>query len=474
MDIDLIVLSRDLSPLREDVRAGIAAQRGVTLTVHRCAGTRHPDDPHRRATIARARNEMKRFGSRPLVMFLDDDVVLGPGCVSALAEGLRRRAGFAALAADSAAEMGCELENWDCPSHVGMAAVLFRRRDLAGLTFRWDDERCECRCCCDDLRAAGRGIGYLRGAAAWHRPGPEARHPARPHPDHAAPSAAASSPRGSPGRILAAFDRRDQRRFRKQFMKTLREFRNDEPVWAFAYGLSPLELEQLAAIPNLTVVSIPASGDCPALRRLEDFPRLLAEWPADTPVAYWDAGDVLFQSRLGPLWDLVAAHPDRILVAPEPLSYPENPVIRTWSDYVIDPVAREETFRIMSSQTFLNSGFAAGTARSLMAYCREGVQLLRSPFLWGMDLWADQPALNLYCHAHPESFRIIDRGWNYALAGRPPDQYFVGEDGRGYRTDGGPVHVLHGNSGTLNWLDRTAFGPAARYGPAPPAVSARR
>jgi hypothetical protein len=250
-------------------------------------------------------------------------------------------------------------------------------------------------------------------------------------------------------------------------MTTLRESGNDEHVWAFAYGLSPLELEQLEAIRGLTVVSIPADGDCPALRRLEDFPRVLAGWPADTPVAYWDAGDVLFQDRLGPLWDLVAEDPDKLLVAPEPLTYPENPVIRTWSDYVIDPVAREETFRIMASHTFLNSGFAAGTPGSLMAYCREGANLLRSPALWGVDFWGDQPAMNLYCHTRPGCFKIIDRGWNYALAGRPQDQYQVDMDGRGWRTDGGPIHVLHGNSGTLIWLEKTAWGPAARFGPVP-------
>ena len=67
--------------------------------------------------------------------------------------------------------MAGEWQNWDYPRHVGMAATLFRRERLERLTFRWEPGKCECRCCCDDLRRAGFGIGYLaRRAQAWHRP----------------------------------------------------------------------------------------------------------------------------------------------------------------------------------------------------------------------------------------------------------------------------------------------------------------
>ena len=59
--------------------------------------------------------------------------------------------------------MAGEWENWDYPRHVGMAATLFRRERLERLTFRWEPGKCECRCCCDDLRRAGFGIGYLAG-----------------------------------------------------------------------------------------------------------------------------------------------------------------------------------------------------------------------------------------------------------------------------------------------------------------------
>jgi len=152
-------------------------------------------------------------------MCLDDDVVLEPDCLAQLLEGLQRRPEFAALAADSAGEMSRIWEHWDYPSHVGMAAVMFRRQRLAELTFRWEDDKCECLCCCEDLRAASQGIGYHPGALAWHRPGPavksdsQAPDPARQN-DRSPQSPPAVRRRPRPGRILAAFDRRDQHKFR--------------------------------------------------------------------------------------------------------------------------------------------------------------------------------------------------------------------------------------------------------------------
>ena len=143
---------------------------GSTCASTASSGTPRPEDPNRYETIARARNRAKTLGTSPWVMFLDDDVVLGPGCVARLVEELARKNGFAALGADSAGEMAGEWQNWDYPRHVGMAATLFRRERLERLTFRWEPGKCECRCCCDDLREAGFGIGYLATRKAWHRP----------------------------------------------------------------------------------------------------------------------------------------------------------------------------------------------------------------------------------------------------------------------------------------------------------------
>jgi hypothetical protein len=393
-------------------------------------------------------------------MLLDDDVVLGPGCVARLVAGLVERPEFAAIAADTAGVMNRGWEHWDYPSHVGMAAVLFRRERLSEVTFRWEPGRCECLCCASDLRSRGLAVGYKEGALGWHRPHPATSSHASREISEGRPtvdgSPEAKGPSGSapvPGRILAAFDRRDHTRFRTQFLRTLRASGNQERVWAFAYGLYPTELTMLAAEPGVEVVAIPHDGVCPALRRLRDFPRLLERWPEETPVAYWDAGDILFQGQIDPLWELVSARPGLLHVVAEPLSYPENMIIRPWCNCIRDAEARRQAFEVLTSNVFLNSGFAAGTAAALIDYLRAGDQLLNSTALEGVGDWGDQPALNLYCHANPARWRQIDSAWNYALAGRPGDQYRLSTAGRVTRTDGGMVRVAHGNAATLRWLE---------------------
>ena len=96
MHVDLILLSRDLTPPRPDVWGGIQSQRGVVLSAHRLTGTPRPGDANRWQTIARARNQARTLGASPWVMCLDDDVVLDTDCVARLLEGLNRRPEFAA------------------------------------------------------------------------------------------------------------------------------------------------------------------------------------------------------------------------------------------------------------------------------------------------------------------------------------------------------------------------------------------
>jgi hypothetical protein len=313
----------------------------------------------------------------------------------------------------------------------------------------------------------------LRGSAqARHLPvGPGSSSSIVPERHGQPQSSNAQTPQATAkGRILTAFDRRDHNRFRTQFLPTLRESGNHEHVWAFAYGLYPSERDRLAVQPGLTIVPIPHDGVCPALSRLRDFQHLLATWPEDTPVAYWDAGDIFFQARIDPMWDLVAQHPGMLLVVEEPKSYSDNPVIRPWCDAIIDPAAREEAFAVMSTHVFLNSGFAAGTAAALLSYCREGNRLLNSRALRGVGNWGDQPAMNLYCHAHPERWKAIHSGWNYTLAGEDPWKYQVAMDGRTKRVDGEPVHVVHGNAGSLRWLQLSPWSPSAQRGTASPRI----
>ncbi len=90
-----------------------------------------------------------------------------------------------------------------------------------------------------------------------------------------------------------------------------------------------------------------------------------------------------------------------------------------------------------------------------------------------MGDWGDQPAMNLYCHAYPDRWKAILSGWNYSLAGQDPWKYRIAPDGRTERVDGQPVQVVHGNAGSLRWLELSPWSPAARRGPAPPLVPAR-
>jgi hypothetical protein len=381
-------------------------------------------------------------------MYLDDDVVLGDGCVTRLMEGLIRRPEFAALGADSAGEMARGWDHWDYPRHVGMAATMFRRERLSRLMFRWEDDKCECLCCCEDLRRAGLGIGYLRGATAWHRPAATGEMPSIPDavPEEARDPA---GPAVVPGRILAAFDRRDVLRFRRQFLSTLRASGNSGPVTAVAYGLHPSERQLLAAQTGVEVTAIPGNGVSPALRRLRDFQDVIARWPDDTPVAYWDAGDVLFQGTLVPLWELIRANPDVLLAARESMGHPENHVIGSWTDTILDATSRRWAFELLSNNPFLNSGFAAGTARAMMRYLREGDHYLNSPVLRGVGSWGDQVAMNVFCHSDSGVWREIPDAWNYSLAARDFRDYRRRPDGRIEAVDGTPVHVVHGNAGTL-------------------------
>jgi hypothetical protein len=213
VDVDLVILSRDLGPLREDVLRATEAQVGVRPILHRVAGEARPGDANRWETIARARNEAKSRGATPWVMFLDDDVVLAPDCVVTLLRSLQLRPSFAALGSDYDGEMAGKLRPWEHPPHVGMGAVLFRRSQLDRVVFRWEPDRCECSCCVLDLRAAGHRIGYHPGARAWHR-----KHPASttgappttgpatpPRPSTAGPPRRAASSRRSIARTSPSF-----------------------------------------------------------------------------------------------------------------------------------------------------------------------------------------------------------------------------------------------------------------------------
>jgi hypothetical protein len=446
IQVDLVVLSRDEAPLNPDVEQGIASQRDVRLIVHRVIGTRLKEDRDRLTAIVRARNEGKRCGTSRWLMFLDDDVVLAPDCVSRLLEGLRAHPAYAALGADYLNESQRRMAS----SHVAMGAVLFRRTALDQVKFRRTDDWCECACMCNDLRRRKLGIGYLPAARARHISlANGATHSALPSDGERAcenPSLEHSHSHGA--YVLTAFDRRHLRKFKHRFLASLRGFGNEEPVLAFGYDLYPSEQRALARLKGVELIAQSSNGVEAAILRLQDFQGAVGKLPPETPVAYWDAGDVIFQDRLSELWSVVRANPARLLVVAEPFGHPENKAVSEWTLSIADPDARKYAFDLLSSRPYFNGGFAAATAGTMLRYLRAAHELRHSKALHGTSDWGDQTAMNLYCHGDPARHLAVDNRWNYCLWARRHEVQLLAE-GRFVRRDGRPLSVVHGNARTL-------------------------
>jgi hypothetical protein len=441
IDVDVVILSRGDGPLAEEVEKGLASQTSVRLHVHRVRGDVRPDDPCRWESIVRGRNLGKRLGSSPWIMFVDDDVVLAEDCVRRLVDQLRRNPIYAALAADYLGQ-----RSWSRPArHVAMGATLFRRPVLDRVRFRWEPRKCECQCCCDDLRRLGYAVAYARRARARHLPPDQRRAPS----PAACPEREAVGAAPQAGRILAAFDRRHYYLFRDQFLGSLRMAGNDQWVTAVCYGLFSHQRRALERMRHVEVLGLPAGTTAPPIRRLRDFQTVLATLDPTAPVAYWDAGDVWFQASLEPLWATVAAYPNILLAVREPISHPENPAVAEWTLSIRDPGWRDLAFQLLSRHPFLNSGFAAGTAAALLRYLGYGHRLLHASMLKGTGDWGDQIALNLYCHANPESWQEVGEEWNYCLYGRAEGEVYRRRDGRFVSRAGKPIRVVHGNARTL-------------------------
>ncbi|MFO0899970.1 MAG: glycosyltransferase family 2 protein [Pirellulales bacterium] len=436
--VDVVVLSASEGPLDPRIEQGLFAQSGVRTRLFRVTAAPRPGEPHRWQTIARGRNQGKRLGAAPWLMFLDDDVVLRAGTIAALAQQLERRPIYGALAADYLGEARAGA----IAPHVSMGATLFRRAALGAIEFRSTERKCECQCACDDLRARHMAIDYLEGLGA--------EHVERRSLEHCAPSV--GQDRGPPpasGIVLAAFDAAHAKLFREQFVASFRAAGNQEQIVAVAYGLRPRQLQAVRSLPNVQVAPRRLGFLSPARRRLVDFAAIVAGLPSDSPVAYWDAGDVVFQGRLDELWAQVRLYPDRLLAVGEPWRYPGNPAVTDWTLSITDPLAREHAFALISQRPYLNGGFLAGTAGVLLRYFRAAEHLLSTPALLGTSDWGDQTALNLYCHSHPAVWREIDERWNYCLCGRPGETTRLRDDGLFVHPQGKPICAVHGNAGTL-------------------------
>jgi hypothetical protein len=219
------------------------------------------------------------------------------------------------------------------------------------------------------------------------------------------------------------------------------------------YGLFPSERTLVSHLPGVSLLALPDSWIMPPIRRLLDFQALLTRLPPEMPVAYWDAADVYFQGWLVPLWQLVRSCPDRLLAVREPVGYPRNRAVTKWSRSIRDAVWRQRAFELLKTRPFLNSGFAAGTARTMLDYLREAHRLRHSHELLGTTDWGDQMALNLYCHLDPSRWLEIDEGWNYCAHDRPRGEVRLQPDGRVVSRRGTKVHVTHGNAHSLRKLE---------------------
>lgn len=437
--VDLVVLSRDDGPLDQSVEDAINHQQDVVVKRHRVVGRTNPADRCRRETIARARNKGKALGDAPWLMFLDDDVVLPPDGVIRLLKSLQQRPTFGAVAIDYLDES----VSGELTGHVGMGATLFRRDMLDRFEFRWEYDLCECSCCCIDLRMQGIGIGYVVDCAAKHinirKPDWHGCHLV----DDGLPTV------DSEPTVLAAFDRHDVSRFRRLFLRSLRAAGNDGPVIALAYGLYPSERRTLQRLPNLEVLAFDKDPDShPAWRRYADFQFAIGGLSANTPVAYWDAGDVVFQSRLDKVWSSVRQNPGKLLITRERLGHRENPAVFEWFDELTNAEARQQVQSVLAHEPVYNSGFLAATA-SQMTTALKRLDHIMKTMMEGPKWGKDQLALNYYRATESDACMEIDNAWNYCLCTRDPNEVVVGNDGHAKTSRGKQVHVIHGNDGTL-------------------------
>ncbi len=442
--IDLAILTRDESPLSPAIAAAVQGQRGIDLRVHRVIGKPLATDANRVATIARARNQAVSRARSPWLMFLDDDVALAPDCVARLHHALASRPEYAGFAADYLGEAN------SCGSspHVAMGATMFRRSALQRTRFRWEPDKCECLCCCQDLRSMGSRVEYLPTAKAWHLS--KTQIACDPSTLKASSDSSETDPAlTARAKILVAFNRRDVNRFRQAFLRTLRASGNQQEVIVMGYGLYPSEARILSSAPGVRVITRPANGQMPPVRRLSDFGELADSLSPDTPVAYWDASDVIFQARLDPLWKLTHTYPDKLLAVREPRGYPYNVAITGWTRTIADPAMRRRAFELMATNPFLNSGFAAGTAAVMQKYFAEATRLRQSAELRGTTDWGDQTALNIYCHSDGSRWQEIPETWNYCVHDRRAGEVHVTPEGRVVNRGQSPINVVHGNARSL-------------------------
>lgn len=448
-ELDIVVLSRPGTDPRPDVLAAIRNQLNVNVTLHRVVGAARDTDSSRWQTIARARNVGRVLGESPWVMFVDDDVVLEPGCAVQLLQELREMPAFVARAADYLGERSKK----GATHHVGMGATLFRRHALAEVEFRHEDAKCECQCMTDDLRRRFMGIEYSVTAKARHSRKERGGEQKCGSNTGSLPDVTVTSNGSSAqlpildGHVLVAFDRAHLGLFCGRFLAGLRRTGNLNVVHAITYGLREKHVKYLRSVHGVQVYPQPHSALRVCRNRMLGFQFALRKICPQSPVAYWDAGDVLFQRSLEPLWNEIRSMPRKLLVTEEPLSYSGNTGHQIWVKSIIKPSVRQQVFALLSEKPVVNGGFIGGTAERLLEYMtgadREIVGRLRGAG------GGDQVVLNVCRYEQPDAFHITSDTWNYCLCGRSGRDCKV-QQGKYVDTRSNQVvAVVHGNAATL-------------------------
>ena len=162
--VDVLTVLGPGRKIHKKVLFALEDQADVALNHYKLEGEPPLYGEGRIEAIARARNQVKKLGTAHFVMFLDDDVVLPKDGIKDLTYALFFNREYAAI--------GIDYQNAPRDPfgriHVAMGAVMFLRPILEQIRFRTEPGKCECLCCCEDIRRMGYLIDYLPGVKAKH------------------------------------------------------------------------------------------------------------------------------------------------------------------------------------------------------------------------------------------------------------------------------------------------------------------
>jgi hypothetical protein len=162
--VDVLTVLGPGRAILDPVLAALEDQGDVELKHYTIEGEPPMPGDRRADPIARARNRARKLGTAHYAMFLDDDVVLPPLGIEKLVYALIFNPRYAAIGIDY--QGFPQRSPWT--THVAMGAVMFIRPILEQIHFRTEPGKCECLCCCNDIRRMGYLIDYLPGLKAKH------------------------------------------------------------------------------------------------------------------------------------------------------------------------------------------------------------------------------------------------------------------------------------------------------------------